>query len=334
MRQTWCLVLVGFILIFILAQSCLFDEESLKLPVDFPKIIVAENNPYSTAKAGLGKRLFFDKNISVDSTVACNNCHLPDYAFSDTIALSNGVNGGITERNSPSLIYSGFSPLINKDGGVVKLDIQALIPIEDQSEMGIHILSLAERLQSDKSYNKAFINAFDREPDAFTIPRALAHFIRSLPSPSSSYDKFIHGDTIALSAMEKNGMHLFMSQRLQCGTCHEPPLFTTFEFANNGLYDTYKDLGRALITQDSKDVGKFRVPSLRNVSLTGPFMHDGSLKSLEDVIQHYASGGSQHINKDVRISSFALSEKEKQELLVFLNTLTDLQPKFKSETPL
>lgn len=327
MGRSWCVVIACLIVLFSSVISCHFDEQAVSLPVGFPPLLISENNPYTLAKQKLGKRLFFDKNISIDSTVACSNCHLADYAYSDTLALSNGVKGGITDRNSPSLIYSGFSPLINKDGGVVKLDIQALIPIEDHNEMGIHILSLAKRLQSDSTYNKQFIEAFDREPDAFTIPRALAHHIRFLPSPTSKYDNYIAGNKDALTTLEHRGMGLFLSDKLKCGSCHSPPLFTTHEFANNGLYDTYDDLGRTLISADSTDIGKFRIPSLRNASLTGPYMHDGSLGTLEDVVEHYASGGSQHINKDKRIGGFNITEQEEEELLAFLNALTDLEPK-------
>jgi len=327
MRQLWWFIILGFTVLVTLTMSCFTDVDNLNTPDGLPPILISENSPYSYPKSALGRRLFFDKNISIDSTITCANCHLPEYAYSDTTRFSNGVNNGTTDRNSPSLIYAGFSPLINKDGGVVKLDLQALIPIEDHNEMGIHILSLAERLQADQLYNQTFIDAFDREPDAFTIPRALAHFIRTLPTASSSYDKFVAGDEDAMTDTEKKGMDLFISDRLQCASCHSPPLFSTFEFANNGIYDSYEDLGRALISQDSTDIGKFRIASLRNISLTGPYMHDGSMETLEEVIQHYASGGSQHVNKDDRIHGFDISQEETEELLAFFSALTDMEPK-------
>ncbi len=324
--QHWWLALATLLLLSIVfACQPNVDSEPYDFPSSYPEMFISDDNAFSEKKAALGKQLFFDKNLSIDSTIACASCHLTDYAYSDTLALSTGVHGRIGDRNSPSLIYSGFAPLINKDGGVVKLDIQALIPIEDHNEMGIHILKLAERLEQDYDYAQSFEEAFGRSPDPFTIPRALAHFVRTLPSPSSPFDNYQAGELDSLSQAAINGMELFMSDRLNCVSCHKDPLFSTFEFAHNGLYSEYEDIGRALITSDSTDIGKFKIPSLKNIALTAPYMHDGSLSTLREVIRHYASGGKPHANKDKRISGFELSEKEMTELLAFLNSLTDVE---------
>jgi len=302
------------------------DSETVRqYPAHFPAIIISNDNPYSIEKASLGEQLFFDKTLSLDSTIACSNCHIPAFAFSDTLALSKGIDAKTGDRNSPSLIYAGFSPLLNKDGGAVKLDIQALIPIEDHAEMGIHILELSKRLQSNASYLKAFDKAFGRVPDAYTIPRALSSYVRSLPAPDADYDRYDQGDSTALSASAIKGLQLFESERLQCGSCHTAPLFTSFAFANNGLYDDYKDIGRALITQKTDDQGKFRIPSLRNVAVTAPYMHDGSVATLAEVIQHYADGTSTHKNKDSRLQGFTISKEETEQLISFLLSLTDSQ---------
>ena len=173
--------------------------------------------------------------------------------------------------------------------------------------------------------DRSFEKAFDRRPDPFTIPRALAHFVRTLPSPSSPFDYYQAGELDSLSLEAIRGMKLFMSDRLNCSSCHKAPLFTTFEFANNGLYSNYKDLGRTLITSDSTDIGKFKIPSLKNIMLTAPYMHDGSVSSLTEVIRHYASGGKSHINKDKRITGFEISDTEMIELLAFLDALTDTE---------
>ena len=326
--QHWWLAhatLLLLIVVFACQPNVDLDSEPYDFPTFYPELAISDDDPFSEKKAALGKQLFFDKNLSIDSTIACSSCHLTDFAYSDTIAISKGVHGRSGDRNSPSLIYSGFAPLINKDGGVVKLDIQALIPIEDENEMGIHILKLAERLENDNDYAQSFEEAFNRKPDPFTIPRALAHFVRTLPSPSSPFDSYQTGELDSLSQEEINGMNLFMSDRLNCISCHKDPLFTTFEFAHNGLYSEYEDLGRALITSDSTDIGLFKIPSLKNIALTAPYMHDGSVASLEEVIRHYASGGKSHVNKDKRITGFELSDIELTELLAFLDALTDTE---------
>jgi len=298
------------------------DEYNIDLPEDFPPLHIPANNQLTNKKIKLGERLFNDINISIDSTIMCASCHKRELAFADSLSISPGVQGRLGDRNSPSLINAAFSPLINKDGGVTKLDIQALIPIEDHNEMGISIIELSKRLADDQEYSDLFRQAFDQDPNGFTIPRAFSSYVRSLVDNSSMYDEFLQGDSTALSDSAERGMKLFFSDDLACSNCHNGPLLTSFEFGNNGLYEEYNDLGRALITLDSLDHGKFRIPSLRNVSLTAPYMHNGSIPTLERVIDHYASGGSSHTSKSQFIKGFKISHGQKSDLLGFLNALT------------
>jgi len=290
-------ILICIVSIYSLACSGIQDYK-IDLPDYFPQLIIPKNNLLTNKKIELGKRLFNDRNISIDSTIMCASCHKRDLAFADSVSISPGIKGRLGDRNSPSLINAAFTPLINKDGGVSKLDIQALIPIEDHNEMGIHILELS------------------------TIPRALSSYIRSLVDDSCVYDDYLKGDIDALTDSATRGMNLFFSKTLACGTCHSGALLTNFEFENNGLYEDYTDIGRALITLQESDQGKFRIPTLRNIALTAPYMHDGSLSTLEQVIDHYSSGGSSHPNKSILITGFVLSEKQQSDLINFLLSLT------------
>lgn len=300
------------------------------IPDSFPVLIIPSNNQLTDKKVKLGERLFNDPNISIDSTVMCASCHKQDLAFADSVSISPGVHGRLGDRNSPSLINAAFSPLINKDGGVTKLDIQALIPIEDHNEMGISIIELSKRLSDDQAYVHEFQNAFGRDPDGFTIPRAFSSYVRSLIDATTPYDEYLQGNKNALKPSEKRGLALFSSEELACATCHSGPLLTNFDFENNGLYEEYEDLGRALITLKKEDHGKFKIPSLRNIALTAPYMHNGKLSTLEAVIDHYSSGGSSHANKSDLINGFELSQGQQSDLLSFLNSLTsqDLQSIF------
>lgn len=313
------------ILLIISVLSCNPKSEyPVLLPSHFPPIQTLSDNPLSVAKIALGERLFHDHSLSLDSTISCASCHKKEFAFADNRTLSLGITGRLPERNTPSLYNIAYVKNINKDGGVTKLDIQALVPIEDHNEMGISIIKLAERLQDDEVYKELFHEAYHRDPDAYTIPRALASFVRTLISGNSKYDQYLNGNNIVLSPEEKSGLELFQSDRLQCTQCHSGLHLSNESFENNGLYAVYEDLGRGGITLNKKDYGSFRVPSLRNVELTAPYMHDGSIASLEQVIDHYASGGATNDNKSHLIKGFTISTQEKSDLLSFLYTLTEI----------
>ena len=315
------------IMILVMVLGCGGDAMYIaNFPNHFPQPTIPPDNKLTRQRVELGKKMFFDKSLSLDSTIACVSCHHPDKAFTDGLALSRGIHGRKGKRNTPSIMNAALVPLINKDGGVKKLDLQALVPIEDENEMGISILHLSQRLARDPEYVNLSREAYEMPPSAYVITRALASFVRTLYSGNSRYDHFIQGDSTALTSREKMGRVLFQSDRLNCTSCHGGIQFTNHAFENNGLYSTYMDLGRALITLDSADTGKFRVPSLRNVGITAPYMHDGSLANLEEVINHYEDTGiSPKKGQSKKIKAFSLSSEEKGRLIAFLSALTDEQ---------
>jgi cytochrome c peroxidase len=319
-----------FLFIIILAIACkkesnTLQEVRLEIPDGFPTPEIPENNPITQSKINLGKRLFYDTALSIDSTIACGSCHKQEFAFADNKSISPGIEGKLGFRNAPSLANVTFVKHFNKDGGVPTLDFQALVPIEDEFEMGITIQDLAKRLNEDPTYKSSFENNFGDIATAFTITRALAAFQRTMISGNSKYDKVMRGEA-TFSAQEQRGYDLFTGEKAKCSTCHSGFNFTNGEFINNGLYLDYsKDTGRQRVTIDSADIGKFRVPSLRNVELTAPYMHDGSLANLEDVIAHYKSGGQPHPNKSPILQPIVLNGSETADLLIFLKTLTDTE---------
>jgi cytochrome c peroxidase len=297
----------------------------MEIPDGFPSIEFPEGNEFTQARWELGKKLFYDPVLSVDSSLSCGSCHKQELAFADNVNFSDGVKGRPGTRNSPSLVNLAYHPYFTREGGVPTLEMQVLVPIQEHNEFDFNIVEAAERLSKDSVYVSMSKRAYDRIPDPFVITRAISAFERSLISGQSPYDQFhFQGDENALDKDERAGMDLFFSQRLNCSSCHGGFNFTNYAFENNGLYEDYADPGRSRLTHDPADSARFKVPSLRNVALTAPYMHDGSLQSLEEVIDHYQSGGKPHIHKNERIQPFSLSEKERKQVIAFLNSLTDL----------
>ncbi len=295
----------------------------LDIPPGFPYPDIPEDNELTAARVALGRRLFYDPILSEDSTVSCATCHKQALAFADDVAVSPGVRGRLGFRNSPTLANVAYLERFNKDGGVTKLGLQPVVPIEDHNEMNLPLQEAVRRLRGHAGYQVDFQRAYGEEASPFTLTRALASFMRTLISGASRYDQYINGEESALSEAEKRGMALFFSERASCGSCHNGFNFTDDSFRNNGLYETYADPGRQRVTQNTEDEGRFRVPTLRNIALTAPYMHDGSLSTLDAVMEHYAGGGSAHPNKDSLILPLRLSESEKTDLIDFLEALTD-----------
>jgi cytochrome c peroxidase len=306
------------------APSSPVDETPypLPLPPGFPPPVIPEDNALTAARVALGKRLFYDPILSADSSISCRSCHHPELAFADRLPVSPGVQGRLGERNSPTLANVAYLDLVNKDGGVPKLDIQPIVPIEDHAEMDLSILEAARRLNAHPDYPAAFQRAYGEEATPFTITRALASFMRILISGEADFDRHQRGEG-GLSPSAQRGMALFFGDRAQCGTCHSGFNFTDNGFHNNGLYETYRDPGRQRATFLGRDEGKFRTPTLRNIALTAPYMHDGSLPDLAAVIAHYDRGGVSHPNQDARIRPLGLTAQEQEDLLHFLHALTD-----------
>ena len=324
------LLLFGFVLVF---SGCEIQETlpqpgpdfyELDLPPGFPAPEIPADNQMTASRVALGKKLFFDPILSRDTTISCGSCHFQENAFAEPKAVSVGIDGRLSTRNAPALFNLAWSNHFFRDGGQPTLELQAKGPIMAEHEMDLNILEAMERLREDPEYVELFWQAYQREPDPFGITRALSAFERTLISGNSPYDQYhFRNQPDALSQQEIRGMELFFSDSLNCSTCHSGFNFSNDDFENNGLYAVYGDTGRARTTGLPENVGKFKVPSLRNVEVTGPYMHDGSVNSLEAVIDHYASGGQGHVNQSPLITGFSLSEQEKMDLLVFLKALTD-----------
>ena len=320
----------------------------MAFPAHFSAPPLPADNPMTTTGIELGRRLFFDPLFSADGSVSCASCHLPEKAFSDGRVVAVGIEGRQGRRNAPSLanaayLYRGLF----WDGRSASLEEQALIPVEDPNEMDHDWEAVEGLLRRHPYYPKWFAEAFGIKDTAQLTrqlaAKALAQFQRSLVSANSKYDRAMRGE-LSLSALEEQGKHIFFdsSEELpeaECGHCHTPPLFSDQTYMNNGLdeastLNAFADKGRGEATGQYYDNGRFRVPSLRNVELTAPYMHDGRFASLEEVIEHYNQGGHPSENVDPKIRKLHLSGQNKAALLAFLKTLTDSSfvnnPKFKN----
>ena len=312
-----------YLLILLSLISCERDNPiyeglyKLEIPNGFPEINHPSDNMPTAERIALGKRLFFDPILSKDSTISCNSCHLQEYAFADNKIVSPGVEGKLGTRNSMSLANVAYYDFFLREGGVPTLEMQVLAPIQDHNEMDFNIIPVAERMKLDASYVAQSLKAYNREPDAFVITRAIAAFERTLISGNSNYDKN------RMTASERDGKALFFSDSLACASCHGTFLFTNQDIENNGLYANYADSGRYRLTHLQEDIGKFKVPTLRNIELTAPYMHDGSIENLEEVISHYEAGGKEHFNQSSLLKGFNLTSTERENLLDFLYSLSD-----------
>jgi len=285
----------------------------------------------------LGKQLFFDPILSADSSVSCASCHKPEFYFADNVSFSIGIGGKLTKRNSPSVLNMASRDLMFWDGRAKSLEDQVLFPIRDHNEMSMLSHDAIGKLKKSKKYKKWFMEVFGKYPDEKLLSQAIASFEATLETSNSKFDKANKGE-LKLTADELAGKKLFVGKG-KCFDCHFSPDFTGDEFKNIGLYDGEKwnDRGRFEITKDSSDLGKFKVPGLRNVAKTAPYMHNGSFKNLREVIDYYVDPQKvipNAIGTDSTIAKgLVLSELEKIQLEAFINTLTDetIFKTFKSE---
>ncbi len=323
--------LLGFLIFTLFGTSCndketiepLFYPDLMEIPKGFPEVVFPEGNEFTKARWELGKKLFFDPIMSRDSSISCASCHQSELAFSDEVSFSLGVEQRLGVRNSPSLANIAYHPYFTREGGVPTLEMQVLVPIQEHVEFDFNIILIAERLEKDPVYVEMAEKAYNRAPDHFVITRALGCFERSLLSGESPYDQFINNNDQQLTDAQHNGMDLFFSERTNCSKCHNGFNFSNYAFENNGLYEQYNDEGRFRLTGKEEDRALFKVPSLRNIELTAPYMHDGYMNTLEEVVEHYQSGGKDHSNKSDLIQPLDLTESEKNDLVEFLKSLTD-----------
>ncbi len=316
------------------------------LPKGFPKPLVPADNPMNAAKVELGHYLFYDTRMSVNRTQACASCHKQELAFTDGRPVGIGATGQKHPRGAMSLVNIAYSAVLTWSNPLtVQLEQQALVPMfgEHPVELGLHSDSaFFASLSNDPTYKQLFPEAFPNDPAPFTIAnvvKAIACFERTIISARSPWDRYhYYRDDSAISDAAKRGEILFFSQPLSCFRCHGGFTFgdnTTYlnhepnelQFHNTALYDPYPATsnGVADVTQNPKDAGKFKAPTLRNIAVTAPYMHDGSIATLDQVLEHYAAGGRAHANplKDPLIGGFKLTDGDKKDLIAFLSALTD-----------
>ena len=287
------------------------------------EVIHPSTNLYSSEKAELGKNLFFDKRLSFNNEISCATCHIPENEFTDSKALAIGVEGRIAFRNTPSLWNVGFSKTFMYDGEIKTLEEQVLVPILDHNEMGGTMKEVVNKLKSDPKYQQASNKIFNRDIDAYVITRSIACYERTLIKSNSKFDQFYFDNKKSLNASQKRGWILF-KDKLNCVKCHPAPFFTDFKMHNNGrTHIVTEDKGRFRVTSDSSDIGFFKTPSLRNTAITAPYMHDGSLVKLNDVVDYYMKGGDDGLNKELEIKPFRLNLTQKNDLINFIKSLNN-----------
>jgi cytochrome c peroxidase len=315
----------AFFLLFLLALLLMKCKSTLDLNAGIV-VPTPKDNVQSDAKIELGRKLFFDTRLSIDGTVSCATCHKPGKAFTDQLKVSEGIRGQLTERNAPSLLNSAFLKTAMFDAHLATLELQVIVPIQEKTEMGHNMKDLIKVLRADPEYQKAAQEIYRRDFDAWVLTRSISAYERSLISMNSRFDQYQKGNKHAINATEKAGWKLF-SETLYCTKCHPAPNFTTHVAENNGLYASYEgksDQGRFRIHHDSLDIGKFKVPSLRNLPLTFPYMHDGGLATIDEVLDHYIKGGNGHSLQNKTIVPFTLSPQERKQLKAFFNSLVDV----------
>lgn len=313
-----------------------FPTPSIPASLGFPPLQWPAANPLTIEGVALGRRLFYDKGLSADYSISCASCHHPGQAFSDTLGYSLGVGGAVGNRNGMPLFNLLWSNRFFWDGRAATLQEQVVQPIQDPVEMHLPLNQALDRLNQNPTYREGFGKAFGQaEATTDRVQKALEQFLLSLISYRSRFDQWRTGQA-TFTASEQRGFDLFMREYAapgsgrpagaDCFHCHGNSLFTTRTFENNGL-DSVLKTGFQQVTGSTGDRGKFKVPSLRNVALTAPYMHDGRFATLEEVVAHYDHGVVQSatLNANLRVQngSLGLSVQDRADLVAFLGTLTD-----------
>lgn len=336
-------------------------EYRWNLADNMPIPLVPPDNPMSEKKVELGRFLFYDTRLSVNESMSCATCHLQSLAFTDGKAKSTGATGEVHPRSSMSLVNVAYASRLTWANHLLdRLEVQALTPLfgENPVEMGMagRDSQIVKLLRTDKKYRRLLPEAFPSDEDPYSLlnaVRAIASFVRSIVSFDSPYDRFLRGDLAALSDSQVRGMKLFFSEKLECFHCHGGFNFTdssthtntiieSVGFHNNGLYNLDSNgayptdnMGLLELTGERRDMGRFKAPSLRNIEITAPYMHDGSIANLDEVIDHYRKGGrkipdgpfagdgSRNPYKSVFVRQFEITTDERQDLIAFLRSLTD-----------
>lgn len=288
-------------------------------PLGLKPVPVPKDNPMTEAKIALGKQLYFDPRLSRDNTVSCSSCHAPHLGFADGERFATGVGGKMGGRSAPTAINVAYARDLFWDGRAVSLEDQALGPIANPIEMALPVEEAVQRINAIEGYRTQFQAVFGTDATADALAKSLATYERTILSGNSPYDRFKAGDKSALSEAAERGRKLFFG-KANCAACHGGPNFTDNSYHNLGIgMDAEKpDLGRFSISKLEGDKGAFKTPTVREAAKTGPYMHDGSLKTLEDVVEHYAKGGIQNEWLDEEIFPLRLNDQDKKDLVTFM----------------
>ncbi len=312
---------------------------AITAPLGLPPVPMPADNPPTAATIALGRRLYYDTRLSVDNTVACASCHDPRHGFADPRPVSEGVQNKTGNRNSPTVLNAAYYDLQFWDGRAPSLEKQAEGPVQNPVEMAHTLKGVEERLSADPAYQTEFEKAFGPGPITYEkVEKAIASFERTVVSANSPFDRWYYGhDETAISDSAKRGFEVFRrADKGNCAACHtigeKHALFTDNKFHNLGVGvygdEQLKDTGRYQVTGKEEDKGAFRTPSLRNIVLTAPYLHDGSRQTLKEVVDFYIGGGNSNPHRDplIRPLDF-LTGQEQQDLIAFLESLTGEMPK-------
>lgn len=300
---------------------------SFVVPMSWPQpVYLFTNNTLTQSGFELGRKLFYDVRLSRDNSTSCGSCHQQFAAFSHLDhPVSHGIYGLLGKRNAPALFNEAWIPTFFWDGGVVNIENQPINPIQNPVEMDMTMPEIITKISPDAKYKAMFTSAFGSDTiNSQRIFRALAQFMAAMVSNNSKYDKYVRGEAGGtFTAQELNGLAIF---RQKCATCHKEPLFSDYSYRNNGLMPdpSVNDSGRAHITLNAADMYKFKVPSLRNIELTRPYMHDGRFQTLDAAVEHYRTDINASATLDPLLANgINLSDNDKQDVITFLKTLTD-----------
>lgn len=307
----------------LLAASAAMGQAPPKPPLGLAPVQWPKDNPYSAEKVELGKLLYFDKRLSGDNTVSCASCHSPRFAYTDGGAVSTGIKGQRGGVSAPTVINRAYSLAQFWDGRAGTLEEQAKGPIQNPIEMGETHENVVKKLNGIQGYRKMFGKVFGSEEITIdNVAKAIATFERTVLSGNSAFDKYSAGNKKAMTAAQVRGMDVYFN-KAKCDQCHEGINFTSNGYHNLGVGSTKStpDVGRYAVTKQDKDWGAFKTPTLRDVARTAPYMHDGSLKTLEEVVDYYDKGGQPNRNLDEKIVKLNLTAEQKKDLVEFMKAL-------------
>ncbi len=310
-------------LVVLCLGSCGFavppDSPESSVPLGLKELPIVKDNPQTPEKVELGKQLYFDKRLSSDNTVSCASCHAPEKGWSNAEANAEGVGGQRGGRNAPTVLNTAYQQFQFWDGRSGSLEDQALGPIANPIEMNLPIDEAVKKIAAIDGYSKQFQEVFGEEVTSQNLAKAIAAFERTVLSGNSAYDRYKAGDEMALSEQAQVGMKLFFG-KANCSSCHSGHNFTDNGFHNLGVnfHAEEADVGREAHSKLAGDRGAFKTPTLRDIARTGPYMHDGSVATLEDVVEYYDKGGTANDFLDEEIYALKLSPEQKAALVAFL----------------